>query len=63
MHLRLLRPAAPGGAAAPLIRKYISPPSLPINRLTAEMWADYRAFKAAGLLSEWRRKWAAYLPN
>jgi hypothetical protein len=32
-------------------------------RLTAEMWADYRAFKAAGLLHEWRRKWAAYLPS
>lgn len=24
----------------------------------AEMWKDYRAFKAAGLLSEWRKKWA-----
>ena len=33
----------------------------PSNRLTAEIWADYRAFKAAGLLKEWRRKWAAYL--
>jgi hypothetical protein len=29
--------------------------------MNAEMWADYRVFKAAGLLSEWRRKWAAYL--
>lgn len=27
----------------------------------AEMWKDYRAFKAAGLLSEWRKKWAWYL--
>jgi hypothetical protein len=27
------------------------------------MWEDYRAFKAAGLLKEWRRKWAAYMPN
>ena len=24
---------------------------------------DYRIFKAAGLLNEWRRKWAAYLPR
>jgi hypothetical protein len=31
--------------------------------LTAEMWADYMAFKAAGLLNEWHRKWAAYLPS
>lgn len=35
----------------------------PINRMTAEMWEDYIIFKAAELLSEWRRKWAAYLPN
>jgi hypothetical protein len=28
--------------------------------MTAEMWEDYRIFKAAGLLKEWRRKWAAY---
>jgi hypothetical protein len=28
-----------------------------------ELWEDYRAFKAAGLLSEWRRKWRAYLPE
>ena len=34
-----------------------------INRMTAEMWEDYRIFKAAGLLHEWRRKWAAYLPR
>jgi len=27
----------------------------------AEMWKDYRVFKAAGLLSEWRKKWAYYL--
>jgi len=37
-------------------------PLRPINRLTAEMWWDYRAFKAAGMLREWRSKWAAYLP-
>jgi len=30
---------------------------------TAEMWEDYRIFKAAVLLSEWRKKWAAYLPS
>jgi hypothetical protein len=30
--------------------------------MTAEMWEDYRIFKAAGLLHEWRKKWAAYLP-
>jgi hypothetical protein len=27
------------------------------------MWEDYRAFKAAGLLHEWRIKWAAYSPT
>lgn len=27
-----------------------------------EMWRDYRIFKAAGLLSEWRKKWGAILP-
>ena len=36
-------------------------PIRPMNRMTAEMWKDYRIFKAAGLLNEWRRKWAAYL--
>ena len=29
----------------------------------AEMWEDYQIFKAACLLREWRRKWAAYLPK
>jgi hypothetical protein len=38
-------------------------PFRPINRMTAELWEDYRIFKAAGLLHEWRRKWAAYLPS
>jgi len=38
-------------------------PMRPINAMTAEMWEDYIIFKAAGLLSEWRRKWAAYLPQ
>jgi len=38
-------------------------PIRPIDSLTAEMWEDYRIFKGAGLLSEWRRKWAAYLPE
>jgi hypothetical protein len=27
-------------------------PLKPINRLTAEMWKDYRVFKAAGILHE-----------
>jgi hypothetical protein len=31
--------------------------------MTAEKWEDYRAFRAMGLLKEWRRKWAAYLPE
>jgi len=50
-------------------RKHQVPPAIrakplsPINRMTAEMWEDYRIFKGAGLLSEWRRKWAAYLPE
>jgi hypothetical protein len=38
-------------------------PIRPLNSLAAEMWEDYRIFKAAGLLKEWRRKWAAYLPD
>ena len=38
-------------------------PRRPINPMTAETWADYRAYKAAGLLKEWLRKWAAYLPH
>lgn len=33
----------------------------PKDREAAEMWADYRAFKAAGLLHLWRQKWAAKL--
>lgn len=37
-------------------------PIRPIS-MTAEMAKDYRIFKAAGLLSKWRRKWAAYLPT
>jgi hypothetical protein len=31
--------------------------------MTAEMWEDYRIFKEERLLSEWRKKWAAYLPE
>jgi hypothetical protein len=31
--------------------------------MNAEMARDYRIFKAAGLLHEWRIKWAAYLPE
>jgi hypothetical protein len=25
------------------------------------MWREYRIFKAAGMLAEWRRRWAYYL--
>jgi hypothetical protein len=25
------------------------------------MWEEYRTFKAAGMLAEWRRRWALYL--
>jgi hypothetical protein len=28
-------------------------PVRPINRLTAEIWKDYRILKAAGMLQEW----------
>ena len=38
-------------------------PLRPIDRMNAEMWEDYSIFKAAGLLKEWRRKWAAYLSS
>jgi hypothetical protein len=34
----------------------------PFKRKTDEMQKDYRALKAAGLLSE-RRNWSAYLPD
>jgi len=50
-------------------RKLYAPPPIhakpirPINRITVEMCKDYRAFKAAGTLRAWRRKWAAYLPE
>lgn len=53
----------------PAPRKRCSPqpismqPVRPKNNVTAEMWEDYRLFKAAGLLAEWRNKWAAYLPE
>jgi len=30
---------------------------------TAEMMMEYRIFKGAGLLSEWRKRWAWYLPE
>ncbi len=33
------------------------------HHMTAEMWKDYKIFKAAGLLKEWREKWAGYLPR
>jgi hypothetical protein len=38
-------------------------PVISVASMSAEMAEDYRIFKAAGLLSEWRRKWAAYLPE
>jgi|GEM_PF-3397699 len=38
-------------------------PARPINIMHAEMANDYRAFKAAGLLHEWRMKYVAYLPE
>lgn len=31
------------------------------NTDIVEMWKDYRAFKAAGMLAQWREKWAWYL--
>ena len=37
-------------------------PLRPVSEI-AEMWEDYHIFKAACLLPEWRRKWAAYLPK
>ena len=42
----------------PIQPKLVRPGNMP-----AEMAKDYRIFKAAGLLAEWRRKWAAYLPE
>jgi hypothetical protein len=38
-------------------------PKISISSMSAEMAEDYRIFKAAGLLSAWRIKWAAYLPT
>ena len=38
-------------------------PLRPLDRISAEMWEDYRTFKAAGMLRELHRKWAAYLPE
>ncbi len=37
-------------------------PVRPVS-MSAEMPKDYRIFKTKGLLSEWRRKLAAYLPE
>jgi len=47
-------------ASSPPIRPQLIKP---INRITSEMWKDYRAFEAAGMLAGWRTKWAAYLPQ
>jgi hypothetical protein len=33
------------------------------DSMSAEMWEDCRLFKAAGLLHEWLKKRAAYLPE
>lgn len=52
--------AVPKRRVPPPIR---AEPIMPVDRITAEMWEDYHAFKAAGMLREWRKKWAAYLPN
>lgn len=57
--LRRMLPRPRPDTPQPIPAKPIRPP----NSLTAEMWEDYRIFKAAGLLKEWRRKWAAYLPD
>jgi hypothetical protein len=35
-------------------------PVVPIRKIDP-MWEEYRIFKAAGLLVEWRRRWAYYL--
>ena len=57
----------PGGPLSVPILDLKAPPAInvqpirPIDPLTAEMWEDYRIFKAAGLLKESRRKWAAYI--
>jgi hypothetical protein len=45
-------------AAQPIQAKPVRPISM-----NAEMAKDYRIFRAAGLLHEWRIKWAAYLPT
>jgi len=36
-------------------------PATTPRSMDGEMWEDYRVFKAAGLLAEWRRKWQANL--
>lgn len=46
-------------STSPLINQEPTRP----KSVTAEMWEDYRIFKAAGLLAEWREKWAWYLPS
>ena len=52
-----MMPLRPGREAAP------DPPTLPTAVIlkTDPMWREYRTFKAAGLLAEWRRRWAYYL--
>ena len=37
------------------------PPLLAAVSEVAEIWKEYHAFKAAGLLTEWRRRWVCYL--
>ena len=52
-----MAPCRPGLEAGP------DPPSLPPapGAQPDPMWDEYRTFKAAGLLAEWRRRWACYL--
>lgn len=58
-------PKHPFFAPFPVVRKKQkeTPAVFPIRprSATAEMWEDYRVFKAAGLLHKWREKWAGYL--
>ena len=48
-------------------RKRYDPPPIhaapirPVDRMSAEMWADYWAYRSAGMLHVWRQKWAAHL--
>ncbi len=41
----------------------LNPEPLRPRSLIAEMWKDYPFYKAAGMLSEWRKKWAEIYPH